>query len=131
MAIHAHPRAGAGRAGGPRPAGRRRRVEYLLRDGEIIAGPLIGWNFGEGHLHNEQLLAAVQRRCDFDDGDVRVIILEAQPIHRQTQAYRIVDAKTGLIEQGYVDVKDMLARQPWPGPDDDYPVQVSRQRSAR
>jgi hypothetical protein len=106
-------------------------ADYLLRDGEIIAGPLIGWNFGEGHLHNEQLLAAVQRRCDFGEGEVRVIILEAQPIQRPTQAYRIVDAKTGLIEEGYVDVADMLSRQPWPEPGDDYPVHVTTRHSAR
>ncbi|CAG7246620.1 DUF3556 domain-containing protein [Mycobacterium avium subsp. paratuberculosis] len=99
-------------------------ADYLLRDGEIVAGPLIGWNFGEGHLHNEQLLAAVQRRCNFDEGEVRVIILEAQPIQRQTQAYRIVDARTGLIEAGHVDVASMLSRQPWPEPGDEYPVHV-------
>ena len=102
-----------------------------MREGEIVAGPLVGWNFGEGHLHNEQLLAAVQRRCQFDDGDVRVIILEGQPIHVQKQWYRIVDAKTGVIEEGYVDVEDMLTRQPWPEPDDEYPVHVTTQRDRR
>jgi Transmembrane protein of unknown function (DUF3556) len=109
--------------------GEANEAHYRLRDGEIVAGPLIGWNFGEGHLHNEQLLAAVQRRCQFEDGDVRVIILEAQPIERQTQAYRIVDAKTGLIEEGYVDVAGMLSRQPWPEPGDEYPVHVTTGRS--
>ncbi|MGV0748661.1 DUF3556 domain-containing protein [Mycolicibacter minnesotensis] len=97
-------------------------ADYNIRDGEIIAGPLIGWNFGEGHLHNEQLLAAVQRRCHFAEGDLRVIVLEGQPIHRKEQAYRIVDAKSGLIEAGYVAVADLLSRQPWPEPGDDLPV---------
>ncbi|CAJ1499229.1 DUF3556 domain-containing protein [[Mycobacterium] kokjensenii] len=97
-------------------------ADYNVRDGEIIAGPLIGWNFGEGHLHNEQLLAAVQRRCRFADGDLRVIVLEGQPIHRREQAYRIVDAKSGLIEAGYVAVADLLSRQPWPEPGDELPV---------
>lgn len=106
-------------------------ADYKLRDGEIIAGPLIGWNFGEGHLHNEQLLAAVQRRCQFEDGDVRVIILESQPFQTQRQEYRIVDAKTGLIEEGYVDVASMLTRQPWPEPGDEYPVHVTTERNAR
>ena len=116
----------------PRALGRDAdESDYNLRDGEIIAGPLLGWNFGEGHLHNEQLLAAMQRRCDFEDGDVRVIILESQPIQTQRQQYRIVDAKTGLIEEGYVDVKDMLTRQPWPEPGDEYPVHVTTQRTAR
>ncbi|WP_407688704.1 DUF3556 domain-containing protein [Mycobacterium sp. HUMS_1102779] len=115
----------------PRALSGADEADYRLRDGEIMAGPLIGWNFGEGHLHNEQLLAAVQRRCRFDDGDVRVIILESQPIHTQRQAYRIVDAKAGLIEEGYVDVADMLTRQPWPEPGDDYPVHVTAQRTPR
>ncbi|OHU99492.1 DUF3556 domain-containing protein [Mycobacterium talmoniae] len=100
-------------------------ADYNIREGEIVAGPLIGWNFGEGHLHNEQLAHAVQRRCQFADGDLRVIILEGQPIHRQTQAYRIVDAKSGLIEAGYVTVEDMLSRQPWPEPGDEFPVHVT------
>ncbi|COX00405.1 Conserved membrane protein of uncharacterised function [Mycobacterium tuberculosis] len=56
----------------------------------------------------------MQRRCNFADGDLRVIILEGQPIHVQKQWYRIVDAKTGLFEAGYVTVEDMLSRQPWP-----------------
>jgi hypothetical protein len=98
---------------------------YTVREGEIVAGPLVGWNFGEGHLHNEQLLDAVQRRCHFDEGDLRVIILEGQPIHTQRQWYRIVDAKTGLIEKGYVAVEDMLTRQPWPEPGDRFPVHLT------
>jgi hypothetical protein len=106
-------------------------ADYSLRDGEIIAGPLIGWNFGEGHLHNEQLLAAVQRRCRFDEGDVRVIILESQPIQTRRQGYRIVDAKTGLIEEGYVDVESMLSRQPWPEPGDEYPVHITTRTTTR
>ena len=96
--------------------------DYVIRDGEYIAGPVLGWNFGEGHLHNEQLLDALQRRCHFDDGEVRVVILESQPFHRLRQAYRIVDAKSGLIEEGHIDVHDLLTRPPWPEPDDDFPV---------
>lgn len=99
--------------------------DYVVREGELMAGPLVGWNFGEGHLHNEQLLAAVQRRCGFADGDVRVIILESQPIQTQRQEYRIVDANTGLIEAGYVEVADMLTRQPWPSPGDELPVHIT------
>jgi Transmembrane protein of unknown function (DUF3556) len=100
-------------------------ADYRMREGEIVAGPLVGWNFGEGHLHNEQLLEALQRRCQFDEGDVRVVILEGQPIHIQRQWYRIADAKTGVIEKGYVNVEDMLARQPWPEPGDEFPVHVT------
>jgi hypothetical protein len=104
-------------------------ADYSVREGETVAGPLVGWNFGEGHLHNEQLLEAVQRRCQFDEGDLRVVILEGQPIHTQRQWYRIVDAKTGLIEEGYVTVEDMLTRQPWPELGDEFPVYLAAHRS--
>src|SRR5690606_25960464 len=46
-------------------------------------------------------------------GEVRVVLLDAQPIHRQTQPYRLVDAATGEFERGYVRVADMVVRQPW------------------
>jgi hypothetical protein len=126
-ALHLHGRALNGLV--PRALGGENNVaDYYIREGEIVAGPLIGWNFGEGHLHNEQLLAAVQRRCGFDEGDLRVIVLEGQPIQTQRQNYRIYDAKTGLIEEGYVRIADMLSRQPWPEPGDEFPVHVTSGR---
>jgi hypothetical protein len=127
-AMHTHGRALNGLL--PRAlGGEANEADYRVRDGEIVAGPLVGWNFGEGHLHNEQLLEAVQRRCHFEEGDVRVIVLEGQPIHVQKQWYRILDAKTGVIEAGYVEVADMLTRQPWPEPGDEFPVHITTQRA--
>ncbi len=32
---------------------------YDVREGEVVAGVVLGYNFGDGHFHNEQLL----RRC--------------------------------------------------------------------
>lgn len=93
--------------------------DYAITDGERICSTAMGWNFGDGHLHNEQLIAALQRRCRFEPGEVRVVLLDAQPIHRRTQRYRLVDAATGEFESGYVEVADMVVRQPW---DDDVPV---------
>ena len=49
-----------------------------------ICSTAIGWNFGDGHMHNEQLIAALQKRCHFEPGEVRVVLLDAQPIHKQT-----------------------------------------------
>jgi hypothetical protein len=86
---------------------------YDIREGEFTAGAILGWNFGEGHLHNETLLAAVQERCHFEPGELRVVILESQPMQRQTQHYRIVDAAIGLVEEGHVEVRDMAENQPW------------------
>ena len=77
--MHIHGRA----LNGLLPRAMDNEADYAMREGEIVAGPLVGWNFGEGHLHNEQLVEALQRRCQFDEGDVRVVILEGQPIHIQ------------------------------------------------
>jgi hypothetical protein len=112
-ALHTHGRALFGLI--PRAAGPDHETAYIPVDGEFIAGPAIGWNFGEGHLHNEQLLRALQERCHFDEGEVRVIILESQPMHHQRQEYRLVDAVTGEFERGHVSVGDMLSRQSWDG----------------
>lgn len=98
--------------------------EYVITDGERICSTAIGWNFGDGHMHNEQLIAAMQERCQFEPGEVRIVLLDAQPIHRQTQQYRLVDAATGEFESGYVRVADMVNRQPW---DDELPVHVNSQ----
>jgi hypothetical protein len=101
--------------------------DYVLTDGERVTSTAIGWNFGDGHFSNEQLVAALHKRCHFEPGEVRVVMLDAQPIHRQTQQYRLVDAATGEFEHGYVQVADMVTRQPWA---DDVPVHVHSTTSA-
>lgn len=99
--------------------------DYVLTDGERICSTAIGWNFGDGHMHNEQLIEALHERCHFEPGEIRILLLDAQPIHRQTQQYRLVDAATGEFERGYVKVADMVTRQPW---DDTVPVHVKWQK---
>ncbi|QIS20902.1 DUF3556 domain-containing protein [Nocardia terpenica] len=101
--------------------------DYTITDGERIASTALGWNFGDGHMHNEQLIAALQQRCHFTPGEVRVILLDAQPIQRQTQRYRLIDAATGEFEYGTVQVADMVTRQPWA---DDVPVHVHHRHPA-
>ncbi|MDT5190440.1 MAG: hypothetical protein QOI28_2691, partial [Mycobacterium sp.] len=96
--------------------------DYMLTDGERICSTAIGWNFGDGHMHNEQLITALQERCRFEPGEVRILLLDAQPIHKQQQEYRLVDAATGEFERGIVRVADMATRQPW---DDTVPVRVT------
>ena len=51
----------------------------------------------------------------FEPGELRVVTLESQPARQTRQRYRIFDAATGLIEEGFVDVRDMVVRQPWLG----------------
>jgi hypothetical protein len=97
--------------------------DYNLCEGENLCSMVLGWNFGDGHMHNECLIDALQQRRGFEPGDVRVVILDAQPIHIQRQEYRLVDAATGEFERGYVDVDDMVTTQPWA---DDLPVHVQQ-----
>jgi hypothetical protein len=100
--------------------------QYDIRDGELVAGVALGWNFGDGHLHDDRLLSAVQFECEFDPGQLRVIALESQPFGRATQRYRILDAAEGLLEEGTVQVADMVSRQPWLSADDvTIPVEVT------
>jgi len=102
---------------------------YDVREGELVAGVALGYNFGDGHFHDQRLLAAVQERCRFGPGELRIVTLESQPAGVQRQRYRIFDAAAGLVEEGWVSVADMVGRQPWlgsepfpahpePGPDD-------------
>ncbi|OBK22505.1 DUF3556 domain-containing protein [Mycobacterium asiaticum] len=95
--------------------------DYNLCEGEMLCAMAVGWNFGDGHMHNECLIEALQQRCGFEPGEVRVVILDAQPIHVQRQEYRLVDAATGEFERGYVEVDDMVRTQPW---SDDLPVHI-------
>ena len=105
----------------------RNEDDYIITEGERLCSTAIGWNFGDGHMHNEQLIAAMQERCHFEPDEVRVVLLDAQPIQTQTQSYRLVDAATGEFERGYVRVADMVTRQPW---DDDLPVHVGEDEPA-
>jgi hypothetical protein len=86
---------------------------YDIREGEFVLAHVVGWQFGDGHLHNEFLINAVQERCRFEPGELIVVLLESQPWHTMTQRYRVVDAALGVIETGEVDVQDEIATQPW------------------
>jgi hypothetical protein len=95
------------------PKAVERLADYEWVDGELVAGLSLGWNFGEGHLHDERLLESLQAQCGFEAGELRCIFVESQPLGRSTLAFRIVDAKTGRIEAGELPVASLLAAQPW------------------
>lgn len=90
--------------------------QYNWVDGEIVAGLALGWNFGDGHLHHEQLVRALQAQCGFEAGELRCIFMEAQPLFGSTQAYRLYDANTGALGAGEFPVREMRQMQPWPAP---------------
>ena len=102
----------------PEACGPDHERRFVL-DGELVAGTVLGWNFGDAHLHDEQLAAALQRRCDFAPGDVRIIFVESEPFGKGTQRWRVFDAATGPISSGWCDVADLIAGQPW---SDDIPL---------
>ncbi|MCA9688040.1 MAG: DUF3556 domain-containing protein [Myxococcales bacterium] len=88
--------------------------DYEWVDGEILAGLVLGWNFGDGHLHDERLLAAVQAQCGYEAGELRCIMVEAQPLFGRALTYRIHDARRGLMDAGSVSIAALRARSPWP-----------------
>ncbi len=87
--------------------------EFTYVDGENVTASVIGWNFGEGHLGDERLLAAIQEHCDFDEGELRAICVEAQPLLGDSLHWRVVDAKTGQLEEGEAPLEELARRKPW------------------
>ena len=86
---------------------------YEYQDGEVVAGVVLGYNFGEGHLHDLQLLRAVQGQCGFAEGELRCVFVEAQPMGRPALSWTIADAASGVRERGEVLVTELEKLQPW------------------
>jgi Transmembrane protein of unknown function (DUF3556) len=84
-----------------------------VREGEMACNSIIGFNFGDGHLHNEDLIRAIQDEAQFEPGEFVVAWVESQPIHRKTQEYKVIDAALGVIERGTWNVADLVSEQPW------------------
>ncbi|MCX4240815.1 DUF3556 domain-containing protein [Paraliomyxa miuraensis] len=110
------------------PRAVERPEDYLWADGELIAGLALGWNFGDGHLHDERLLLSLQAQCGFDPGELRCIFVESQPLLRSSLHWRIWDAATGKLDEGHVEVARLRELQPWPEddpPKDDLPTDAA------
>ncbi|MGC2941716.1 MULTISPECIES: DUF3556 domain-containing protein [unclassified Brevibacterium] len=95
-----------------------------IREAEFACNSLVGFNFGDGHLHNHHLIAVLQRRCHFEPGEFIVAFVESQPIHKNTQTYMVIDAAVGIVERGTWKVADAVAEQPWL-PNGPIPVNVT------
>ncbi len=83
--------------------------DYEWMDGEVVGGMVLGWNFGDGHLNDEQLLDAVQAQCGFEPGELRVVMVESQPLFGRTMQWKIVDAASGVLERGETELAPMRA----------------------
>ncbi|MFI9536286.1 DUF3556 domain-containing protein [Nocardia fusca] len=97
-----------------------------VREGEFVCNTIVGWNFGDGHLHDERLIAAIQKRLDLAPGDLVVAYCESQatPWRNPPQEYRVIDAALGIVERGNWNVSDCVNEQPWL-PNGPVPLRVS------
>ena len=95
-----------------------------VREGEFVCNSLIGFNFGDGHLHNEDLIAAVQKEAGFEPGELVIAWVESQAWGSKVQHYKLIDAALGVIERGTWKVSDAVAEQPWL-PNGPIPTQVT------
>lgn len=95
-----------------------------VREGEFICNSLIGFNFGDGHLHNEDLIAAMQKEAGFEPGELVIAWVESQGWGSKVQHYKLIDAALGVIERGTWKVSDAVAEQPWL-PNGPIPMQVT------
>jgi len=103
---------------------------YTVREGEIGANLILGWNFGDGHIHDLRFLEAVQRRLGYAPGEFVVAWVESQPIHRRRQEYFVWDAALGVVQRGTWRTDDLVSEQPWL-PNGPIPFQITWQPEAR
>ncbi len=80
-----------------------------IREGEFACNSVIGFNFGDGHLHDESLIRALQSRCHFAPGEFVVVWVESQAIHADFQEYKVIDAAAASSSG-----EDGASRMPWP-----------------
>ena len=86
---------------------------YTLREAEFSTNCIVGFNFGDGHLHDVRFIESIQRRCCFEPGEFVVVWIESQPVHKSYQCYQVIDAAIGVVERGRYQVADAVSEQPW------------------
>ena len=68
---------------------------YTLREAEFTCNAIVGFNFGDGHLHDRRMIEAVQKRCRFAPGELIVVWAESEPLGTGRQNYLVIDAAVG------------------------------------
>jgi hypothetical protein len=86
---------------------------YTLREGEFCANAILGFNFGDGHLHDRRMIEAVQKRCRFAPGELIVVWAESEAVGSGRQNYVVIDAAVGVVERGSWAVAEAVDEQPW------------------
>lgn len=82
-------------------------------EGETGANVLLGWNFGDGHIHGIRFLEALRSVCAFEPGEYVVAWVESQPVHKDYQEWFVFDGAYGVVQRGTWKVADCIAEQPW------------------
>jgi hypothetical protein len=82
-------------------------------EGETGANLLLGWNFGDGHIHGIRFLEALRASCGFEPGEFVVAWVESQPVHKNFQEWFVFDGALGVMQRGTWKVADCVAEQPW------------------
>jgi hypothetical protein len=95
-----------------------------VREGEVLCNSIVGFNFGDGHLHNEDMIRAVQHQVGFEPGEVIIVWAESSAFGSDIQRYKVIDAARGVIERGTWKVSEAVAEQPWL-PNGPIPLQVT------
>ena len=88
--------------------------DYEWQEGETFGGTVLGWNFGDGHLNGEQLMQAMQPICGFEEGELRLISVESQPLFGPTMHWRVYCPVKGKLHEGWTKISDYTEHQPWP-----------------
>jgi hypothetical protein len=86
---------------------------YDLREAEFSTNCIVGFNFGDGHLHDRHFIESIQSRCGFEPGEFIAVWIESQPVHKNFQRYLVIDAAIGIVERGRYLVADAVNEQPW------------------
>ncbi|PSR69046.1 hypothetical protein C8258_07740 [Nocardia sp. MDA0666] len=84
-----------------------------VREGEFLCNSIVGFNFGDGHFHDEEMIRAVQDEARFEPGECVVAWVESEAFGSGVQHYKLIDAALGVIERGTWRVADAVAEQPW------------------
>jgi len=96
---------------------------YVLREAEFACNAIVGFNFGDGHFHDQRLIRAIQRRCQFAPGEFMIVWVESEALYSGFQRYWVMDAAVGVVERGRWQVQDATDAKNWL-PDGPIPVEV-------
>lgn len=100
-----------------------------VREAEFLCNSILGFNFGDGHLHGPEMIRAVQDEARFEPGECVIAWVESEAFGSGIQRYLLIDAALGVIERGSWKVADAVAEQPWL-PNGPIPLRVSWTRAA-